>query len=184
MRILRFPKTIKIELPNHLREALDRILEQRPTIPNDDELLLQVLDNGLAATRTESKEPTDPRATVQSVADRMERRLEQMAKDANPLPAKGAASQRPFPKITRRYKDPRKEHVENYVGCPLSCDLRQRLQLLVDSYPEEGLERLVARLISLGLEQAEQDPVSLKVSRLGNREDEPAPSQRIRARSR
>jgi hypothetical protein len=164
MRIIRFPKTIKIELPNHLREALDRILEQRPTIPNDYELLHRVLDEGVAAMSVESENSVEPRPTVQTVAERMERRLEEMARSTEDTPAKAmvAASLRPFPKATRRYNDPRKEHVENYVGCPIDRDLRQRLQLVVDSHPKEGLERLVSRLIALGLEQAEQNPASLK----------------------
>jgi hypothetical protein len=163
MRILRFPKTIRLDLPDHLRQALDQVLEQHPEISNDDELLLQAIDNGIAAMNAGLKKAHEPPPTVETVAARMQQRLEDMARDAEGNSELSiAASLRPFPKITKRYKDPRREHVENYVGCPLDHDVQRRLQILVDAHPGEGLEHLVARLIDLGLEQAEQDPGALK----------------------
>lgn len=163
MQLLRFPKTIKLELPDRLRQALDLILEHRPDIRTDDELLLRVVAEGVATVLEHEKDRVEPHATVQSVADRMERRLKEVAKDATDMPAMAtSASIRPFPKITKRYKDLRRERVENYVGCPLDRDLQRRLQILVDAHPDEGLERLVARLIDLGLDQAERDHGALK----------------------
>jgi hypothetical protein len=139
MQILRFQKTIKLELPDHLRQALDRILEHRPEIQSDNELLIQVLDE---AMNTGSTAPNDQPATVQTVAERMAQRLKQMAKDAMDLPAMATiASRRPFPKITRRYKDPRKEHVESYVATVIPKDVRHRLQALLDSQSDLDLEQ-------------------------------------------
>jgi hypothetical protein len=164
MRIIRFPKTIKIELPDHLRQALDVILELQPEIRSDNELLLRVVAEGIATVLEHEKDRAEPHATVQTVAERMERRLEQIAKDAKGLPTKATvtSSLRPFPRSTRRYKDPGKQHVENYVGVPLDGELQKRLQEFIDVHPDEDLERFVARLIDLGLDQAEQDPGALK----------------------
>jgi len=69
---------------------------------------------------------------------------------------------RPFPKLTKRYKDPRKEHVEDYVATVIPRDVRNRLQALLDSQSDLDLEQTVAKLIDLGLDQAEQDHGALK----------------------
>jgi hypothetical protein len=163
MQILRFPKTIKLVLPDHLRQALDQVLEQHPEIPNDNELLIQCLDDGLAAMNAASKEPHEPPPTVETVAARMQQRLEDVARDAEGNSELSiAAGLRPFPKITRRYKDPRREHVESYVATVIPKDVRHRLQALLDSQSNLDLEQTVAKLIDLGLDQAEQDDGALK----------------------
>ena len=163
MNILRFPKIIKLDLPDRLRQALDLILEHRPDIRTDDELLLRVVAEGVATVLEHEKDRVEPHATVQSVADRMERRLKELAKDATNLPAMATiGSMRPFPKITKRYKDPRKQHVESYVATVITKDVQERLQLFLDTHTEADLESLLATLIGVGLDRVEKDPKILK----------------------
>jgi hypothetical protein len=163
MKLSRFPKTIKIELEDHERQALDAILKQHPVYCDDRQLIAHVVAEGISALlgrenehHVDGGEPTP--------AERMERRLRQMSDGAEPPRVSTASTLPPFPKITRRYKDPNKEHVENYVACSVTEDIRQRLQLLLDSQPELDLEQMLTKLIDLGLEQAEEHPGALQTN--------------------
>ncbi|MEI9941976.1 MAG: hypothetical protein WDO69_32585 [Pseudomonadota bacterium] len=165
MKIIRFPKTIKLELSDVQRALLDGLIERRPQFTDDHALLGHVIVEGIFATLQDNSEPVEGFEPPPTMAERMKVRLEEMADDvAEPAEVKTAATLPPFPRATRRYRSPRKKYVENYVACSVTEDMRQRLQLLLDSQPELDLEKILAKLLDLGLDQTEQDTGALKTN--------------------
>jgi hypothetical protein len=162
MQLLRFPKTITIKLSDLERIALESILKQSDAYRDDEHLLHHVLGAGIAALLGGGADEPAEGDEVPSMAEMMVKRLKDMADQVDDSPELSAAgSLRPFPKVTRRYKDPRKEQVENYVGCPVDRRLQERLQLFLDTHPDQELEPLLAKLLAAGLDQAESNPAIL-----------------------
>lgn len=52
--------------------------------------------------------------------------------------------------------------VENYIGVPLSEDLRQGLESIVNAYPDVEEESLFSALLELGVEKVQEDPKVLR----------------------
>ncbi len=162
MQLLRFPKTITIKLSDLERIALESIHNQNGAYRDDEHLVRHILGAGIAALLGESAAEPPEADDVPRVAERIDQRLKNMADEVEDSPELSAAgSLRPFPKVTRQYKDPRKEHVENYVGCPVDRRLQERLQVFLDTHPDEELEPLLAKLLGAGLDEAEKNPAIL-----------------------
>lgn len=162
MQLLKFPKTITIKLSDLERIALESILNQNGAYRDDDQLIRHVLGAGIAGLLGEGADDQPEGDDVPSVAERFDQRLKDMADEVEDSPELSAAgSLRPFPKVTRRYKDPQKEHVENYVGCPIDRRLQERLQVFLDTHPDQELEPLLAKLLGAGLDEAEKNPAIL-----------------------
>lgn len=149
MRILRFPKTLTLELSDPQRETLERVMERHPNIQSDHELLSKIIERGLASPILED---LGEGASVLTVAERMTRRLEEMERDSDEPEMRAAAeSLRPFPKPWQPKANPRE--ILPYVASPIGESLRKRLNAYLnenDLDEEEG----VVRLLEIGLKHA------------------------------
>jgi hypothetical protein len=161
MRILKFPKTVKLALPDFQREALDVLLERQPQIQTDDDLLAQVLSRGILSMLDDSRNANNSE-TYPSGIERLKRRLDDMAMiaDGHSRYLDSPPEKPPVPK-TRAFS--------GYAAAPIDESLTKRLNAYLQDHPELTEEDAVVHLLEIGVAQAARSAFGKAVTRARQR---------------
>jgi hypothetical protein len=148
MRILRFPKSIPLELTDPERHALDRLLERQPHFADDADLLHTILAKGIVMMSLAEAVPGD--GSEPTLVERMERRLKDVAR--NDDMETSAASLQPFARPWKPQHTPK--DAQPWVACEIDPELRERIEKFKTKHDLDE-EAAIAMLLEQAL-QAEQ----------------------------
>jgi hypothetical protein len=156
-----FPNQFNLLLERGERSAFDDLFEKEPWWREPIELLHAVIRKGLVVMKEDAEENYDPHQPT---------RTQLTARAAN---ADGQTSSATSAIAPHRC-------IERYIGAPISEEIRQRLEDVLDDHEDLTEEDLYQGLLQLGLDKLEENPEALKT--VQSRSDRPSPTNKVLAR--